>query len=548
MNSVFDERRYLIPFRAALLPQIFADVLVIGGGVAGLSAALKAAEAADVIVTYKGEIRDSNTYWAQGGIAAVLSEKDSVEQHVQDTLEAGAGLCEPAVVRQVVGAAPGAIRELIELGMKVDRDAGDRIAQGREGGHSCHRIVHAHGDATGQELALTLERASRKHERIRLFDHCFVLDLITQDGGTPRCLGAITHHRKYGLQVIWAKATILASGGCGQVYRESTNPPSATGDGVAMAYRAGARLADMAFMQFHPTTLYVAGASRSLISEAVRGEGAVLIDRDGQRFMADYHPQADLAPRDVVSRAILAQMAKTHFTHVFLDCRHIGARFQQRFPSIYDVLRKFEIDPVKTPIPIHPAAHYMVGGVWTDPQARTNVMGLLACGEAACTGLHGANRLASNSLLEGLVFGRIAGETAVKQLEAQPAGPAKVVSDIRLSQRAELDLSDVRSSLRSVMWRQVGIERDGRRLDEVTEMFDFWARYTLDKIFDEQSGWEVQNLLLAGALITRAAAWRGESRGTHYRVDAPEAKEELRGHDLWERGREKPTLLAVERA
>lgn len=545
MNAVFDERRYLIPFRAALLPQIFTDVLVIGGGVAGLSAALKAAAAADVIVAYKGELRDSNTYWAQGGIAAVLAQDDSFDRHVEDTLTAGAGLCEPAVVRQVVEAAPRAIQELVELGMRLDRDAADRLSQGREGGHSHNRIVHAHGDATGRELALTLERAARQQERIRLFDRCFVLDLITQDGGTPRCLGAITHHPKYGLQVIWAKATILASGGCGQVYRESTNPPQATGDGLAMAYRAGARLADMAFMQFHPTTLYVAGASRSLISEAVRGEGAVLTDRDGYRFMGDYHPQADLAPRDIVSRAILAQMAKTHFTHVFLDCRHIGKRFQQRFPGIYDVLRKFEIDPAKTPIPIHPAAHYMVGGVWTDREARTNVVGLLACGEAACTGLHGANRLASNSLLEGLVFGQVAGETAVKQLEAQPVGPAKIVSDIRLSPRAELDLADVRSSLRSVMWRQVGIERDGRRLDEVAEMFDFWARYTLDKIFDERSGWEVQNLLLVGALITRAAAWRGESRGTHYRLDAPQAQERFRGHDLWERGREQPTLLPV---
>ncbi|MCC7146695.1 MAG: L-aspartate oxidase [Phycisphaeraceae bacterium] len=546
MHAVFDQRRYLIPFRATLLPQIFTDVLVIGAGVAGMRAALAAAEHGDVIIALKGEIKDSNTYWAQGGIATVLADDDSLDSHIQDTLTAGAGLCDEPIVRQVVEAAPSMMRELIDWGMRLDRDAGNALDLGREGGHSRNRIVHAHGDATGRELSVTLERQCRRHDRVRMFSDCFVLDLITLDGASPRCLGAITHHPKYGLQVIWAKATILASGGCGQVYRESTNPPLATGDGLAIAYRAGAELADMAFMQFHPTTLYVAGASRSLISEAVRGEGAFLVDRNGYRFMQDHHEQWELAPRDVVARAILTQMARTNYSHVFLDCRQMGSeRFAQRFPGIFELLRKFDIDPGRDLIPIHPSAHYMIGGVLTDRFGRTNITGLYACGEAACTGLHGANRLASNSLLEGLVFGRLAGQVCCELLDGQPPGPAKIISDVRESGRAELDLSDVRSSLRSVMWREVGIQRDGRHLEEVAEMFDFWASYTLDKIFDERRGWEVQNLLLVGALMTRAASWRAESRGTHFRMDVQQPQDQFRGHDVWVRGQAQPRITPV---
>jgi L-aspartate oxidase len=544
MHPVIDERRYLIPFRATLLPQIFTDVLVIGGGVAGLRAALAAAEYGEVIVTLKGDVKQSNTYWAQGGIAAVLDDQDSVEQHVADTLDAGGDLCDEATVRHVVEAGPAAIRELIDWGMPADRTADNNLALGREGGHGRHRILHAHGDATGRALAVTLDRLTRRSERMRLFENCFVLDLITDGSAQPHCLGAITHHPKYGLQVIWAKATILATGGCGQVYRESTNPSVATGDGLAMAYRAGAQFADMAFMQFHPTTLYVAGAARALITEAVRGEGAYLIDRAGHRFMPEYHPLAELAPRDVVARAILDRMARTAFTHVYLDCRHIPTElFAQRFPGILEMLAKFDLDPARQPIPIHPSAHYMVGGVLTDRQGRTSVPGLYACGEVACSGLHGANRLASNSLLEGLVFGRAAGQACVEQLDGKPAGPTRIISDIRPSDRAELDLADVRSSLRSVMWRQVGIQRQGDRLDQVAEMIDFWSRYTLDKNFDDRTGWEAQNLLMVGALLTQAARWRRESRGTHYRDDHPDADPAFRGHDVWLKGVAEPHLL-----
>jgi len=562
MNAAFADRRYLIPFRAVLLPQIFTDVLVVGGGVAGSRAAVAAAESgADVIVTCKGGVKHSSTYWAQGGIAAVLDESDTYDQHIEDTQTASAGLCDPGVVRAVVEGGPAAIDELLGWGMPFDRAAGqvpdemvsaNGLALGREGGHSRFRIVHTDGDATGKALAVTLHRVIEEHAGIRLFDQCFVLDLITEESGSGRVLGAVTHHPKYGLQVIWAGATILACGGAGQVWRESTNPSSATGDGIAMAYRAGAVLQDLAFMQFHPTTLYIAGASRSLITEAVRGEGGLLIDRHGHRFMPDYDERAELAPRDVVSRSILAQMAKTAHTHVYLDVRHKGgAWFAQRFPGIAKLLAQFEIDPGQDIVPVHPSAHYMIGGVRADLAGRPSLPGLFAGGEAAATGLNGANRLASNSLLEGLVLGKAAGRAAADELSAETGGPPrphKVVSDIRPSDRSELDLADVRSSLRSVMWRHVGIERDGQHLAEVGEMFDFWARYTLDKIFDDRRGWEVQNMLTAGALVTRAALWRAESRGTHYRSDAPDPRDDFAAHDTWQRGVAEPQTVAVAQA
>ena len=541
-----DDRRYLIPFRATLLPQIFTDTLVIGGGVAGYRAAIAAREHGDVIIAAKGGVKDSNTYYAQGGVCVVIDENDSIDEHVQDTLTAGAGLCDEPIVRQVVEGARSRIDELIGWGMKLDREDG-KLALGKEGGHRHARIVHSDGDATGKALALTLDQQVRSLDHVRLFGNCFVLDLITLDGSPPQCLGAITHHPKYGLQVIWAQATILATGGCGQVYRESTNPSVATGDGMAMAYRAGVELADMAFVQFHPTTLYIAGASRALISEAVRGEGAYLIDRNGHRFMPDYDERAELAPRDIVARSILKQMAATNHTNVYLDVRHMGKdHFAHRFPSIDKMIRQFDIDPATQPIPIHPSAHYMVGGVRTDAYGRTNLQGLYAAGEVASTGLHGANRLASNSLLEGLVFGEAAGRTCGEVISAEAGQtPYKIIADIRPSDRSELDLSDVRSSLRSVMWRHVGIERQGERLDEVAEMFDFWSRYTLDKIFDDRAGWEVQNLLTVGSLINRAARHRTESRGCHFRLDHPDPDESQRSHTVWRNGNLEPTHVPV---
>ncbi|MGD9791536.1 MAG: L-aspartate oxidase [Phycisphaerales bacterium] len=561
MDTIFDERRHLIPFRSTLLPQIFTDTLVIGGGVAGLRAAVAASAHGETILLAKGEFGQTNTAWAQGGIAGVLNGADSPDAHAEDTLTTGAGLSERDVVELVVRGAKERLNELVSWGMRFDRDSAGAISLGREGGHSASRILHAGGDSTGKELERCLLERARKvgKDRLRIFERCFALDLITPTGevGAP-VMGAITHHPKHGLQVIWAKATILATGGAGVLYRETSNPLAATADGIAMAYRAGATLRDMAFVQFHPTTLYVPGASRALISEAVRGEGAHLLDASEHRFMTDVHPLAELAPRDVVSQAIVRQIAKQGGRHVWLDCRHI-TNFASRFPGITGVLKRFDLDPAMDLIPVHPAMHYMVGGVMTDAFGRTDVPGLYAIGEAASSGLHGANRLASNSLLEGLVFGERTGTIAEEMraggsgtnglrngwgVPARPA-PVSVVSDIRPSDHGEIDLSDVRSSVRSAMWRNVGVERTGAKLGDVSEMLDFWARYTLDKIFDEPGGWEAQNLLLVGALVARSALWREESRGCHARLDFTSPREEFAAHDLSRRGRSQIVAQAI---
>jgi L-aspartate oxidase len=565
MHPLFDQRRYLIPFRSSLLPQIFTDTLVIGTGVAGLRAAIAAAQGGDVIILSKDGTDESNTAWAQGGIAAVMSRDDTVESHVQDTLAAGVGLCDEPAVRRICEDAPERMRELVAWGMRFDArtGAGDgEIALGREGGHTHARILHSHGDATGQELSRCLVAKLASTAHVRMFTDCFSLDLIAPsvEPGAP-VMGAITHHPRYGLQMIWAKSTILATGGAGMVYRETTNPRCATADGLAMAYRAGAAVQDLAFVQFHPTTLYLAGRPRSLITEAVRGEGALLLDHTGHRFMPEVHPMAELAPRDVVSRAIVHRLATHGGTHVFLDVRHV-ANFGVRFPGIAKLLAGVDLDPSKDLIPVNPAAHYAVGGVATDLVGRTSVPGLFAVGEVASCGLHGANRLASNSLLEGLVMGEQAGRAAAGIARAMhapvgsgadhdegvfgwpdaelsgklarvrpPPAPVPIVSDIRPSDNAELDLSDVLSSLRSAMWRNAGVERSGQRLKDVAEMIDFWARYTLDKIFDSPPGWQTQNLLLAAALIAQSALWRAESRGGHLRTDTPETLERFRVHD-----------------
>ncbi len=543
------QRRYLVPFKTARLPQQFSDVLVVGGGVAGLRAAIAAADqGADVLILTKDTIDESNTWYAQGGIAAVLQPADSLASHVHDTEVGGAGLCDHAAVDVVIKEGPARVLELLEWGAKFDKDASKPhgLAFTREGGHSFARILHAYGDATGKELATTLIRSVRSRENIRITEKCFVIDLVTEEN---RCVGVLAIIGGQ-LGVIWAKRTILASGGAGQLYRESTNPKIATADGHAMAYRAGATLQDMEMVQFHPTTLYVAGASRALITEAVRGEGAYLIDRNGKRFMPDYHPMAELAPRDVVSRAIVQQIRKTHFTHVFLDVRHLPAEpFRERFPQLAKLLVEFEIDPSKEPIPIHPAAHYMIGGIDVDLLGQSSLPGLYAAGEASCTGLHGANRLGSNSLLEGLTFGARSGAHAAEAaLADQLRFPLTIEHRIPPSQKTELDVTDVKSSLRSVMWRNVGIERTGERLEETQEIIAFWNRYVMDKTFEPANGmtaatagWELQNMLMVCALINSAALVRTESRGAHFRIDYPNRDDvHWRLHLLWRRGTQTP--------
>jgi L-aspartate oxidase len=548
LNTIFDTRRYLIPFRTGLLPQIFCDSLVLGSGVAGLRAAIGAAQSGQVIVCAKDSLDLTNTAWAQGGVAAVLQSDDTIEAHIKDTMTAGAGLCDHDAVEMICQQGPRRIQEIIDWGMRFDRDEEGSLRVGREGGHNASRIYHAGGDATGIELQRTLIHESKEHDNIRLFDHCFVIDLLTHSNepGSP-VLGAITWHPKYGLQVIWARTTILAMGGAGQVFRETSNPRVATADGIALAYRAGAELADMEFIQFHPTTLYIPGAARALISEAVRGEGAHLLDHAGHRFMPAIHELAELAPRDVVASAIVRQLAIQGGKHVWLDCRHIN-HFPTRFPGIHSTLKSFGLDPAKDLIPVHPAAHYTIGGVRTDLKSRTNIPNLLAVGEVSCTGLHGANRLASNSLLEGLVMGAIAGDEAAKRAENKPVSPSSIVSVIEHSTHAELDLDDVRSSLRSTMWFNAGIERTLTKLDDACDMFDLWGRYTLDKIFETPDGWEVQNMLAVGALIARAALARTHSIGTHtltdttselHQTDQGHMRSSLQ-HAIWTRGASSP--------
>ena len=506
MESPYIQRRYLLSFETHRLPHIFTDVLVIGAGVGGLRAALAAAEFGQVIVLTKGGVDESNSYYAQGGLAAVMGDEDSLDAHIADTMATANGLGDEEIIHYVVRSAPEHIREMCEWGVRFDSKGG-RLELGREGGHGVARVVHAGGDETGRVLLEVLVQRAQSNPQVKIFEQCFAIDLLTDpaEGGVDStCVGALTFHPRYGLQVIRARQTVLAAGGGGMLWRETSNPPNAAADAAAMAFRAGASLADMEMVQFHPTTLYVAGATRSLISEAVRGEGGRLVDRNGDRFMDEYHQMGELAPRDVVSRAIIQQMHRTGTTHVFLDVRHIGSEaFTKRFPQINAVCRSFGINPGEDLIPVHPAAHYMIGGAKVDIDGHTSIPGLLACGEAACTGLHGANRLASNSLTEALVLGKrtglTAGESLAESNDKLTAG--KIDWSSAEPRRTELDLADIRNSLRSMMWRNVGIVRNGGRLAETLEIVNFWGRYCLDKEFFDPAGWEMQNMLVAAYVI-----------------------------------------------
>lgn len=522
-----EPRRYLVDIDSISTSQLFADCVVVGAGIAGLRAALEAADHRTIVVVCKGSIDESNTWNAQGGIASVLRREDTFDAHVADTLRTGGGIADPQVVEQVVRQGPELVRQLQEWGAGFDQVNG-QIDTTLEGGHSHARVLHAHGDETGRAIAEALIANVRSKSNIRVIEHFFTIDLLTDPtrsgaaGKENRCIGIIGHSRDHGLQIVWAANTILATGGGGQLYRETTNPSVATADGLAMAYRAGAVLRDLEFMQFHPTTLYIAGASRALITETLRGEGAYLLDTKGRRFMEDYDEAGELAPRDVVSRAILAQMRKTDATHVYLDIRHMDKEyFAKRFPLISDLCESFDIDVSHDLIPVRPSAHYMVGGVKTDALARTNIENLYACGEVASTGLHGANRLGSNSLLEGLVFGKLAGQAV---LASEPSDLTSLKHpviryNIPHSDRSQLDTADVRNSLRSLIWRNVGITRRAQPLAEAQEIIRFWHRYVMDKVFDAREGWECQNMLTTALLVAHSADLRKESRGVHYRMD-----------------------------
>ena len=537
MQKYVESRRYLIHFNRLDLPHIFTDVLVIGSGAAGLRAAIEASSLCQVLVVTKSELSESSTRYAQGGIAVVLDPNDSFEGHIEDTLRTGQGLSEPDVVRHIISNGPDRIRELIAWGGQFDRDtAAGELAFTREGGHSCSRIIHAQGDATGQEVETTLCRVAAGRAGIRTMTQAFAVDLITDEEG---CHGAVIYHQDRGPMLVWAKATILAAGGCGKLFRETTNPDVISGDGFAIAYRAGAELRDMEFVQFHPTTLYIAGASRALVSEAVRGEGGILRNIDGERFMPRYHESAELAPRDVVSRAIVAEMKRTGATNVWLDVTHMPAgAFAERFPTIHSLCREFDIDETQDLIPVRPSAHYMVGGVKADLDGRTNVPRLFAVGEVASTGLHGANRLASNSLLEALVGGRSAGRAAADMAAAQsaPLSPRMIAGDAEPQAPGPLLVADVENALRALMWRNVSIERSAEGLAAAEEIVDSWCSYVMNRDFPTPDGWQLQDMLTVAKIIIVSARRRTETRGVHYRVDFPGPSVDWQRHSAIRRG------------
>ncbi len=550
MSHAFEGPRYLVSFGPKRVPHCFTDVLILGGGLAGLRAALAVDPRLSLTVVTKDDLQGSSSQWAQGGIAGVVDPEDRFDNHVADTLTAGCELCHGEVVDSVVREAPGRIAELIAWGTRFDERDG-ALELGREGGHSHHRIVHALGDATGREVMRAVIEQTKKLDNLSVWPETFTIDLITHEGV---CRGALVWNPRHGKTLVWARRTILATGGAGQIYRESTNPPGSSGDGMALAWRAGAELRDMEFMQFHPTVLYIAGGSRSLITEAVRGAGAWLVDRDGKRFMPDFDPRAELAPRDVVSRAITVVMHRTHHANVYLDLSHLDpATVRGRFPGMAAICGTFGLDLARDRIPVRPGAHYMIGGVSVDAVGRTSVPGLLAAGEVTSSGLHGANRLASNSLLEGLVYGARAGEAASADVlaEASPEAdtfhvPAivqpRAIDDRTAGEAAALDLADIRNSLRALMWRHVGVERTGDSLAEAHATVESWCRYVLPQQFADPQGWQLQNMLEVARLMIRGAIDRVETRGVHFRADHPATSAAWRAHIAWRRGETAPRL------
>ncbi|MBP2704285.1 L-aspartate oxidase [Microbispora sp. RL4-1S] len=504
-----------------------ADVVVVGSGIAGLTVALRYVQLAPdgrVLVVTKDVLSAGSTRWAQGGIAAVLDPEDTPDEHLRDTLLAGAGLCDEDAVRVLVTEGPDALKRLIGHGAEFDRDGDGALQLTREGGHRRNRIVHAGGDATGAEVQRALVQAVLAEPRIEVVEHALALDLLLDDAGRARgvTLHVMGEGARDGVGAVHAGAVVLASGGMGQVYAATTNPVVSTGDGVALALRAGAVVRDIEFVQFHPTVLWLGEDStgqQPLVSEAVRGEGAVLIDAAGERFMNGVHELADLAPRDIVAKAIMRRMRETGADHVFLDARHFGEdKWRARFPTILAVCREHGIDPVTEPIPVAPAAHYASGGVRTDLSGRTTVPGLYACGEVACTGVHGANRLASNSLLEGLVFGeRIAAGLAAGDLTPGEPGP-----DTRPDGLVD---PRTRSRIQTHMSRGAGVLRGDRSLAAVARALTD-ARWTPVAVEPCTESWEATNLLTVASALVAAAAERTETRGSHWREDHPERDDE----------------------
>ncbi|MFE6236582.1 L-aspartate oxidase [Cellulosimicrobium sp. NPDC057862] len=520
-----------------------ADVVVVGSGIAGLTAALELrTRVPRVLLVTKGELSSGSTVWAQGGIAAALDPEDSPEAHLADTLVAGVGVCDPAAVEVLVTEGPARVRELVARGANFDRAENGDIALTREGGHHADRIAHAGGDATGAEISRALVAqldAVRNDPGIEVIENALVLDVLTgaasststPDGPVTRACGVTLHVRgegtRDGVGAVLARAVVLATGGVGQVFRSSTNPPQATGDGIAAALRAGATLGDLEFVQFHPTVLWLGLGARGqlpLISEAVRGEGAILLDTDGHRFMPAQHPMAELAPRDVVAHAIVRQMAATGSDHVLLDARHLGADFlRSRFPTITERLAENGLDWTEEPVPVAPAQHYHSGGVVTDLHGRSTVDGLYAIGEVACTGVHGANRLASNSLLEGLVFAHRAARQITDRVAA---GELEQVEPVRRPGPSALVAAAARSRIQSIASAGPGVIRDGDGLAAAAVRLAAVrtdAHEASDVVAQPQAAeWETTNVHQVATALTAAAALRTESRGGHFRTDFPD--------------------------
>ena len=508
---------------------ISADVIVVGSGIAGLTAALRLRQRVDrVLLVTKTVLPEGSTQWAQGGIAAALDPADSTDEHLADTLVAGAGVCDEEAVRILVSEGPARVRELVTLGTQFDRGPDGEISLTREGGHGRDRIAHAGGDATGKEISRALIAslgaaliAVKEDPGIEVLEHALVVDLL-QDRDSRVCgvtLHVIGEGQMDGVGAARARAVVLATGGIGQVYSATTNPSVATGDGVAAAMRAGAVIADLEFVQFHPTVLWLgegASGQQPLLSEAMRGEGAFLVDRDGVRFMAGVHDLADLAPRDVVAKAIVARMAQTDADHVYLDARHLGKEFlEKRFPSIVARCRELGFDPVSELLPVAPAQHYASGGVRTDVLGRSSLVGLYACGEVSCTGVHGANRLASNSLLEGLVFACRIADDIISRLSAgdlTSADPYARRDDTTLIARK------ARTAIQRAMTLGAGAVRCADSLAQVAKNLQVIADSTPGSTADPDS-WETSNLLHVGQLMAAVATLREETRGGHVRSD-----------------------------
>ncbi|MGG3839000.1 L-aspartate oxidase [Paenibacillus thiaminolyticus] len=513
--------RYLIDFALEDLEHVQTDVIVIGAGIAGLYTAIQASREQRVLMITKKSLFDSNTRYAQGGIAAVFADDDSPAYHRQDTLIAGAGLCVPEAVDVLVHEGPAGVQELMRMGASFDEENG-AIALTREGAHSHRRILHANGDATGYEIVRALADRVQQLEQVTIWDDHFVIDLVTDDG---ECCGAIVQRADGKRVFVSGKATVICSGGTGQLYRYTTNPEVATGDGIAMAYRAGAYIQDLEFIQFHPTVLSYPGAPRFLISEAVRGEGACLRNIRGERFMEKYHPQLELAPRDVVARAILSEMEATKSTFVYLDITHeTEAMVKHRFPTIYDTCLQYGLDLTSDWIPVSPAAHYMMGGIKTDLWGETNIRRLFACGEVSSTGVHGANRLASNSLSEAIVYGKRIVER-IAGLEPRGEACPHAAHQREHHEPCIQPMVERRLKLQKVMVRYVGLRRHADGLMKGLGELKRQAA-VFDMRPSKREEYEFANMLVCAMLVAESALWREESRGAHAREDFPERDDE----------------------